>query len=184
MMLAIPFKRLTSPKSVGIISRTLAGVRGDMVHQYFSRQTLNDLGIHPPIPLHQAEYDGLARSAATSYTLAPAAKIRLIQLDLTPQPNPFQFGNMMQRHTQALVYAGHYFYIHMQISAQAIGRLLLDESGQNRNLAAQPGQTFLLVALAAFHIAVRGLVDLKRSTKNALASLKKVGRTTREALVT
>jgi hypothetical protein len=60
--------------------------------------------------------------------------------------------------------------------------LLLIKALQDGNLAAQLRKAFLLTAVHVFNIATRGLYRLKRTTKNTLATIQKVGRTTKNRM--
>jgi hypothetical protein len=53
---------------------------------------------------------------------------------------------------------------------------------QDGNLAAQLREAFLLTAEHAFNIAASGLDGLKRTTKNTLTTIQKVGRTTKNRM--
>jgi hypothetical protein len=58
--------------------------------------------------------------------------------------------------------------------------LLLIKALQYGNLEAQLSQAFLLRAEHALNITTRRLYRLKRTTKNTLATIQKVGRTTKK----
>jgi hypothetical protein len=89
---------------------------------------------------------------------------------------------MEQNHPQSLVDPGNGLGIQAQITRQSISRLLLIKALQDGNLAAQLREAFLLAAEHAFDIAARGFNRLKRTTKNTLATIQKVGRTTKNRM--
>jgi N-acetylglutamate synthase-like GNAT family acetyltransferase len=89
---------------------------------------------------------------------------------------------MEQNHPQSLVHPSDGLGIQAQITSQSISRLLLIKALQDGNLAAQLREAFLLAAEHAFHIATRGFNRLKRTTKNTLATIQKVGRTTKNRM--
>jgi len=60
--------------------------------------------------------------------------------------------------------------------------LLLIKALQYGNLATQLREAFLIAAEHAFHIAESGLNGLKRTTKNTLTTIQKVGRTTKNRM--
>jgi hypothetical protein len=60
--------------------------------------------------------------------------------------------------------------------------LLLVKPLQDGNLTTQLVQTFLLATQHAFNIASCGLHGLERTAKNTLATVQKVGRTTKYCL--
>ena len=89
---------------------------------------------------------------------------------------------MKEHHPQSLVDPGNGLGIQAQITSQSISRLLLIKALQDGNLATQLSKAFLLTAEHAFHIAASGLDGLKRTTKNTLATIQKVGRTTKNRM--
>jgi hypothetical protein len=89
---------------------------------------------------------------------------------------------MEQNHPQSLIHPGNGLGIQAQITRQSISRLLLVKALQDGNLAAQLREAFLLAAEHAFNIATRCLDGLKRTTKNTLATVQKVGRTTKNRM--
>jgi N-acetylglutamate synthase-like GNAT family acetyltransferase len=89
---------------------------------------------------------------------------------------------MKEHHPQSLVDPGNGLGIQAQITSQSISRLLLIKALQDGNLATQLREAFLLAAEHAFNIATRGFNRLKRTTKNTLATIQKVGRTTKNRM--
>src|SRR5674476_308010 len=89
-MFSISLQRLIPTKRIGEIDRSLAGMRLDMSHQSLCRNRLHNLGVHPPIPLQQAEYDAFTSCATPTLPFANAAKVGLIQLDLAGQLGTFE----------------------------------------------------------------------------------------------
>jgi hypothetical protein len=89
---------------------------------------------------------------------------------------------MEQNHPQSLVHPSDGLGIQAQITSQSISWLLLIKTLQDGNLTAQLREAFLLAAEHAFNIATRGLYRLKRTTKNTLATIQKVGRTTKNRM--
>jgi hypothetical protein len=90
---------------------------------------------------------------------------------------------MKEHHPQPLIHPGNSLGIQAQITGQSISRLLLlIKALQDGNLAAQLREAFLLTAEHAFDIATRGLYHLKQTTKNTLATIQKVGRTTKNRM--
>ena len=89
---------------------------------------------------------------------------------------------MKEHHPQSLIYSGNGLGIQTQITSQSISRLLLIKALQDGNLAAQLRETFLHTAEHAFDIATSSLYRLKRTTKNTLAPIQKVGCTTKNRM--
>ena len=89
---------------------------------------------------------------------------------------------MKEHHSQSLVHPSNGLGIQAQITSQAVRWLLLIKALQDGNLAAQLREAFLLTAEHAFDIATCCLNRLKRTTKNTLATIQKVGRTTKNRM--
>jgi hypothetical protein len=181
-MFSVSLQRLIPTKCIGAVDRSLAGMRLDMSHERLCRDRLHDLGVDPSIPLQQAEYDAFASRSTTPLPLTDSAEVGLIQFDLSRQLGTFQFSSMKQCDAQPLIDPSHRLGIQTQITRQSIGGLLLVKTLQDGNLAAQLGQAFLLATAHAFHIASCGLQSLKRAAENTLATIQKVGRTTKYCL--
>jgi hypothetical protein len=146
------------------------------------RDRLHHLRIDPAIALQKAKNDAFASRTSAALALPNAPKVRLIHLNLTRELSAFQFCRMEQNHPQSLVHPSDGLGIQAQITSQSISRLLLIKALQDGNLTAQLSKAFLLAAEHAFHIATRGLYRLKRTTKNTLATIQKVGRTTKNRI--
>src|SRR5450759_1613543 len=175
-------QRLIPTKRIGVVDRSLTGMRLDMSHQSLSRDRLHDFGVNPSIPLQQAKYDTFSSRTTPTLPLTDSTEIGLIQHDLTGQLGTLQFSGMKQCNTQPLINPGYRLGIHAQIAGQSIGGLLLVKPLQDGNLATQLGQAFLLATAHAFNIASCGLHGLERTAKNTLATVQKVGRTTKYCL--
>ena len=167
---------------IRIVNRALAGVVLDMGHEGPRRDRLHYLGIDPVIPLQQAKNDAFASSTTASLPLPCTPKVGLIHLNLTRELGAIQFCRMKEHQPQPLIHPGNGLGIQAQITGQSISRLLLIKVLQDGNLAAQLREAFLLTAEHAFNIATRGLYRLKRTTKNTLATIQKVGRTTKNRM--
>lgn len=118
--------------------------------------------------------DGVMR-ATSKLALAPPAEI---DFDLARKPafNRFQFSHMEDGGTQLLIDLADDLGVISQVMRQSVGRYLLIEPLEGRDLAAQFSETFLLSALPARHIAAPRPVDLERSAEHTLLATQKVGR--------
>jgi len=181
-MLTKALQRLISPKGVRILDRALAGMVLNMGQKGPRRDRLHYLRIDPAIALQKAKNDTLASRTTAALPLTSAPKVRLIHLNLTRELSAFQFCRMKEHHPQSLVDPGNGLGIQAQITSQSISRLLLIKALQDGNLATQLREAFLLAAEHAFNIATRGFNRLKRTTKNTLATIQKVGRTTKNRM--
>src|SRR5450759_1921328 len=175
-------QRLIPTKRIGVVDRSLTGMRLDMSHQSLSRDRLHDFGVNPSIPLQQAKYDTFSSRATTTLPLTGSAEVGLIQLDLTRQLGTFQFSGMKQFDAQPLIDPCHRLCIQVQITIQPVGGLLLVKTLQEGNLTTQLVHAFLLATKHALNIASCGLHGFKRTAKNTLATIQKVGRTTKYCL--
>ena len=181
-MLAKALQRLIAPKGVGKVNRALVGMVLDMGQKGLRRDRLHHLGVDPAITLQKAKDDAFASRTPASLSLPCTPKVGLIHLNLTRKLGAFQFCRMKEHHPQSLIHPGNGLGIQTQVTSQAISRLLLIKALQDGNLAAQLSQAFLLRAEQAFNIATRCLYGLKRTTKNTLATIQKVGRTTKNCM--
>ena len=181
-MLAKALQRLIAPKGVGKVNRALVGMVLDMGQKGLRRDRLHHLGVDPAITLQKAKDDAFASRTTASLPLPCTPKVGLIHLNLARELSAFQFSGMKEHHPQSLIYPGNGLGIQAQITSQSISRLLLIKALQDGNLAAQLSQAFLLRAEQAFNIATRRLYGLKRTTKNTLATIQKVGRTTKNCM--
>jgi hypothetical protein len=179
-------QRLIAPKGVRIVDRTLAGMVLNMGQKGLRRDRLHYLALvsraDPAIALQKAKNDAFASRTSASLTLTSTPKVGLIHLNLTRELSAFQFCRMEQNHPQSLVDPGNGLGIQAQITGQAVRWLLLIKALQDGNLTAQLREAFLLAAEHAFNIATRGFNRLKRTTKNTLATIQKVGRTTKNRM--
>ena len=181
-MLTKALQRLITPKGVRIVDRALAGMVLNMGQKGLRRDRLHHLRIDPAIALQKAKNDAFASRTTAALPLPCTPKVGLIHLNLTRELSAFQFCRMEQNHPQSLVDPGNGLGIQAQIISQSISRLLLIKALQDGNLAAQLREAFLLAAEHAFNIATRGFNRLKRTTKNTLATIQKVGRTTKNRM--
>ena len=181
-MLTKALQGLIAPKGIRIVDRTLTGMVLNMGQKGLRRDRLHHLGIDPAIALQQAKDDAFASRTSASLTLPNAPKVRLIHLNLTRELGAFEFCRMKEHHPQSLVHPSDGLGIQAQITGQAVRWLLLIKTLQDGNLTAQLSKAFLLAAEHAFNIATRGFNRLKRTTKNTLATIQKVGRTTKNRM--
>ena len=181
-MLTKALQGLIAPKGIRKVNRALAGMVLDMGQKSLRRDRLHHLGVDPAITLQQAKDDAFASRTSASLPLPCAPKVGLIHLNLTRELSAFEFCRMKEHHPQSLVHPSNGLGIQTQVTGQAISRLLLIKALQNGNLAAQLREAFLFTAEHAFDIATGCLNRLKRTTKNTLATIQKVGRTTKNRM--
>ncbi len=181
-MLTKALQGLIASKGIGKVNRALAGMVLDMGHEGPRRDRLHYLGVDPAVPLQKAKDDAFASSASASLPLSSTPKVGLIELNLARELSAFQFSGMKEHHPQSLIHPGNSLGIQAQITSQSISRLLLIKALQDGNLAAQLREAFLLTAEHAFNIATSRLYRLKRTAKNTLATIQKVGRTTKNRM--
>jgi len=181
-MLTKALQGLIAPKGIRKVNRALASMVLNMGQKGLRRDRLHYLGIDPAIPLQKPKDDAFASCASASLSLTSAPKVGLIHLNLTRELGAFEFCRMKEHHSQSLVHPSNGLGIQAQITSQAVRWLLLIKALQDGNLTAQLREAFLLAAEHAFNIATRGFNGLKRTTKNTLATIQKVGRTTKNRM--
>jgi len=175
-------QRLMASKGIGKVNRALACMALDMGHLSPRQVRLYRLGIDPAIAPKKVKDDAFASRTSSPLHLTSAAKVGLIELNLTRELGAFQFCDMKEHHPQFLMHPSNSLGIQAQITSQSLSWLLLIKALQDNNLAAQLSQTFLLTAEHAFNIATRRLYNLKRRTKNTFATIQKVGHTTKNRI--
>jgi hypothetical protein len=180
-MLTKALQRLIASKGIHIVNRVLAGMVPDMGHEPPPRPTsLPWCRSCHPVPTGQN--DAFASSTKASLPPPCTPKLGLIHLNLTREFGAFQFCRMKEHNPQPLIHPGNGLDIRVQITVQSISRLLLIKALQDDNLAARLRKAVLLTVEHAFDIAIRCLNPLKRTTKNTLATIQKVGRTTKNRM--
>src|SRR3989338_10818364 len=120
-----------------------------------------------------------AISSSSALTLAPAAKVGLVNLNFSFELARLKLGHMVDGLAHTLVDAGNRLVIQAQISCHAIRGLLLVEAGKDGDLFTKLLQGFLFFTgrVAAARIATPSPVHLERAAEYTLSASQKVGRT-------
>ncbi len=186
VMLAQTLQGVVASKRVGVVDRSFPRMLPDMRHQLISRNPLNHFCVHPAIALQKAEYNGFACRTPSALTLAPAAKVGLVYLDLALELARFQFRYMVDRLAQVVVDARNHLIVQTKVACHAIRGLLLVEAGKDGYLLTQSfqGLLFSTALPAALDIPAFGLYDPKRTAEYALSPSQKVGRIVKNILLT
>ena len=184
MMLAQSLQGIVAAEGVSIVYCALPGLLPDDCHQFFLGDMLHNLRVDLAIAFQKAKNDIFALSSSAAHALASAAKVALIHFNLAIELAAVQLGNMVDGLAQALVQAGDRLIIHAKVMSQTIGWLLLVESLDDGDLSAYFSQRLLFSTafVSASDISSRCFGYLKRTTKYALSTLQKVGRTTENIL--
>ena len=185
MMFAQPLQRIVAPEFVRVVYRSLPGFLSDDVHQFISRNTLNDPRVDPAIALQKAKYNAFALGVTTTLSFASAAKLALVHFNLTRKFAAFQFSHMVDRFSQTLVYSRDRLIINAKIMRELVGRLRLVEALQDTNLSAKLPERLLFSTtfVSASHVAATSTIDLERTAENTLFTPQKVGLTTENILL-
>ena len=183
MVLTPTFQGVVASEFVGEVNRAFSGFSSDNRHQFISRHFLHHFGINPAIALQQAKNDAFALGSTTPLSLASAAKIALIHLNLAEKSLALQFRHMVNGLSQFLIYSSHRLVAQIKIACQTIGRLSLVKSFDYGNLSSQLFQTFMPPALPTFGVAATSAIDFKRTAKYAFSTPQKVGRTAENILL-
>ena len=184
-MLPQPLQRIVAPEFVRVVYRSIPGFLSDNVHQFVSRDTLNGSRINPAIALQKAKYNAFTPCAATTLSLASAAKVALVHFNLARKFAAFQFSHMVDRFSQTLVYSRYRLIISAKIMRESVGRLRLVETFQDTDLSTKLPERLLFstVFVPASHIATTSMIDLERTAENTLLTPQKVGLTTENILL-
>ena len=133
MVLAPAFQRVVAPEGVGVVDRALPRVLPDVSHQFIGGHPFHDFGVDPAIALQKAEYNAFPGGSSPALALAPAAEVGLVNFNLAFQLARLKLGHVVDRLAQALVHAAHRLIVEPEVGADAIGRLLLVEPGEDGN---------------------------------------------------
>ena len=180
MVLPQTFQRIIASERVGIVDRSLLRFLPDNRHQLFLGDVLDNPCINPPIAFQKAKYHAFASCATSPLSFASAAKVGLVNFNLSVQFFSFKPRNVIDRFSKTLVDSRGSLIIKLQILRQAVGGLLLVEASYYGNFLSQLFQRFLFSTgfIPASHIPSFGFIHLKRTAEYALATSQKVGRTT------
>ena len=186
VMLTKTFQRIVAPKGVRIVYRSLSCLLPNNSHQFFLRDMLHNPRIDLSIAFQQAKYYVFALCASSALTFASATEIALIHFYATIQFTTFQFRYMIYRFSELLIYTGDCLIIYSQIMRETIRRLLLIESLYNGNFRTNFLQRLLFSTglIPASNIPTMSLRNFEGATENTLFSSQKVGRATKNVLLT
>ena len=134
VMFAQALQRVVAPEFVRVVYRSLPGFLSDNVHQFVSRNTLNDPRVDSAIALQKPKYNAFALGATTPSSFASAAKVALIHFYLAREFAAFQLRRVIDHFSQALVDSCYRLIIHMKIMCQFVRRLRLVEALYNAKL--------------------------------------------------
>ena len=182
VVLAPAFQGVVAAEGIHIIDRTLSGMRPDMSHEFVGSHAFHHLSIDPTIAFQEPKYNAFPGYSPSTLALAPAAEVGLVNFNLAFQLSRLKLRHMVERLPQALIDAGNGLVIKANVCGQTIRRLLLIESGDDRDFLAQLPQRFLAFASATLQITASGLRYRERTAKNALSPSQKVGRTVENVL--
>lgn len=151
-VLAEALERVVALELVGVVDGALARPPSDHVHQQFLGDGIHHLRVHPPIPLQEPEYDAFARRPSPALALPPAAKVGLIEFDLSGKPACLPFALPDDRQPEPIVDALHRLVRNTEIERREEGGLLTAKRGDHEDLPLQPLQTLLALAVPALPI--------------------------------
>jgi len=185
VVLAQPFKGVVASEGVGVVHRALPGMLLDVRHKLLGRYPLHNLGVYLAVAFQKAQNNAFPSRTSSPLTLAPAAKIGVVNLNLTLKLAGFKLRDMVDRLAQVLVDTGNRLVINSEVGSHAIRRLLLVKSRDHSNLSAQPLERFLFSTrlVSAAHVSAPRPGNLERTTEHALSASQKVGRTGENVLL-
>ena len=153
-MLTKVLQRSITSKGVRKVYRFLTGIVLDMSHEGLRRDRLRYLGIDPNILLQQYKDDAFASSKSAPLPLTRTPKVEAIHHNLTRKLTVFKFSGIKEVHSQSLAHP---------------------VNGLERSFAYRK---------ACIDIATSRLYRNKQTTKNTLATIQKVDRTTKNRMST
>jgi len=184
VMFAQSLEGVVASKGVRVVDRALPGFLSDHRHQLLLGDMLHHARVDLTIALQKAKYDIFTLGSPSTHTLASAAKIALVHLNLSIQFATLKLGYMVDRFSKFLVDTGNRLIIGAKIVRETIGRLLLIESLHDSNFGTQTFQRLLLSArlVATANVSTLRSINLKRTAENTLLSSQKVGHATENVL--
>jgi hypothetical protein len=181
MMLAISLQRLITAKAVRVIDRAFPGLLFDVLHQHGRADAFNNTGVNVPFSLQKPENKTLYRSSSSALAFAAASKVSLIKFDLATKTTGLKLGCVVETFSQVLIDTRDRLLIQLQVSRQSVSRHLLVKAFDDLKLAAKLSERLLSLATLTLNVASSGAIDFERAAENALATTRKVGRTTKMA---
>jgi len=180
VMLAKAFQRVVAFKRISVVHRTFLRFLSDNRHQFFFRDMFHDSRVHLSFALQKPKYDTFTLCSSSSFSLAPAAEVRFVNLNLSVQFLTLKFGDMIHRFSKALVDSGNRLVMYAKIMSQSVRWLLLIKPLNYYNLFSQLFQRLLFstIFVPASDVSSFGFTHLERAAENTLSSFQKVGRTT------
>ena len=152
VVLAEAFERVIAPELVRVVDRSLARLPADDVKEHLFRDSIHHLGVHPSISLQKPENDAFPCRTSSALPLAPAAEVRVVQLNLSRELPRFFLTLPDDRKPELVIDALHCLVRNTEIERREECRLLAAERGDHENLALQPLQALLAFAVPAFPV--------------------------------
>lgn len=177
MMFDISFQGLMALKRVDGLNGTFPSFGLDLPHEFL--HGFSDFGVYAESSVQESK-DNTFPVGRSAWLPSPShSEAGLVQPNRAFQFSNFQLHQREPGVPHSMKDVGNPFDIDTQIPSQPIGGLELIESVQDGQLLAQPTQTFDLTAAQTFQMCPAGVKNLKGATKQTLATLPKVGRTTK-----
>ena len=185
MVLAQPFEGIVASKLVRKVHRALSCFLSDDSHEFFSGNPLNNSRIYPSIAFQKAKYNAFTPGTTSALSLASAAEVALVELNLARQFASLKLGHMIDCLSQSLIHSRNRLIISTKIVSQFVCWLHLIETLEYRKFAAKlfQGLLFSTAFIPAPHISSPCSICFERTAENALSTPLKVGRTTENVLL-
>jgi len=174
VVLAMALERVVAAEGVGVVHRAFARVLANVRHQLLGRHLLHHFGVDTSLAFQEAQHDAFSGSAATTLTLASAAKVGVINFNFARKLRAFQFRHMVDGFTQAVIDTAHCLVVHTQVAGDAVRRLLLVKAGNDGDLPPQLLARLLALAAVALHVSASGLAYLNAPQNTHFLPLKKL----------
>jgi len=185
MMFAKTLQGIVASKFVSVIDRSFSRFLPDDIHQFFGGHSFDNPRIYPAIVLQKAKYNTFTLCSASAFSFASAAKVALVHFNLAGELAALKLRYVVDRFSQALVHSRHRLIINIEIVSQFVRRLALVESFQYPKFSSQLLERLLFSTglASALRVPTTGAIDFESAAKNTLSTPLKVGRTTKNVLL-
>lgn len=173
VVLAVALEGVVTAELVSVVDGTLPRFPPDDVHEHLFGDGIDHLGVDSPIPLQEPEYNAFRCCSSSTFSLPPAAEVRLVQLDLSGQSPCLRFTLSNDREPELVVDALHRLVRDREVERGQERGLLTTEGRDDQDLPLQPLQTLLPLAVPALPIPAPGPIRLPMTAIWALPTEEK-----------
>ena len=136
VMFAPSAQGIVTPESVSVVHRSFPGMLPDMSHEFIGGYPFHNFRIDSAVTLQKAKDNAFACGAASTPTLAPAAEVGLVYLNLSLELSGLQFRDMVDSLSDSVINSRNGLIINSLICGHPICRLELIEAGDDTDFFA------------------------------------------------